>query len=188
MWPTIASTGFWDDPHPYHTCSPGLSKWIIEYFGQEKDKQVFDFGCGVGQYLRSLKEAGFTKLTGFEGRAHEMREFENIVQQDLTKPFTTETKGNVIFLEVAEHVPAQFEDILLDNVANACDGKMVMSWAVRGQAGHGHVNCLDNHEAIDRIVRRGFKFLSDETTSARAVIGEVDLPWFKNTTLVFQKV
>ena len=186
MWPKINDNGFWMDDHPYHTCSNALCVWIMNYFS-DKEKQVYDFGCGVGQYLKRFKDNGFTKLTGFEGHPPQIKEFDTIIKQDLTKPFEVAEKGNVLFLEVAEHVPAQFENTMLDNVTNACNDKLVMSWAVRGQAGHGHVNCLNNDEAIERVVKRGFTFLPEETTSARAVILEGDLPWFKNTTLVFSK-
>lgn len=187
MWPKIANTGYWDDPHPYHTCSDALCNWIMNYFG-DKEKQVYDFGCGVGQYLQKFKVNGFTKLTGFEGHMPEVREFDNVIQQDLTQPFTVQEKGNVIFLEVAEHIPAQFEDNMLTNVSNACNDKLVMSWAIRGQTGHGHVNCLNNDEAIARMVKKGFVYMPEETASARAVILDGDLPWFKNTTLVFKKI
>lgn len=184
--PNIANTGYWDDPHPHHTCSNALCVWIMNYFGN-KEKQVYDFGCGVGQYMKRFQDSGFTKLTGFEGHPPEIREFSNIVKQDLTLPFDVAEKGNVVFLEVAEHVPARFEDVMLTNVANACDDKLVMSWAIRDQGGHGHVNCLNNDEAIERMVAKGFTYLPEETASARAVILEGDLPWFKNTTLVFKR-
>jgi hypothetical protein len=69
-----------------------------------------------------------------------------------------------------------------------------MSWALRGQGGHGHVNCLNNDEAIERFTSRGMIYLEKETESARAVIDPIknsiedkQLPWFKNTTLVFKK-
>ena len=186
--PAVSATGFWEGKDkPYHTCSDALCNWIANYFGTNKDKQIYDFGCGSGQYLRRLRDAGFTKLTGFEGSVPENAEFDNIVQQDLTISLNLPHQGNCIFSEVAEHVPAQFEDILLSNITNACDDKLVMSWAIRGQAGHGHVNCLNSDEAIERMVKNGFIYLPDETAEARAVILDGDLPWFKNTLLVFNK-
>lgn len=186
VWPNISNTGYWDDPHPHHTCSDALCNWIANYFG-DKDKVVYDFACGVGQYLRRLKDSGFTKLTGFEGRVPDVREFDNILQQDLTKPFDVVEKGNVVFLEAAEHIPARFEYAMLANVANACDDKLVMSWALRNQGGHGHVNELNNDEAIERVIKHGLTYLPEETARARAVILDGDWPWFKNTTLVFSK-
>lgn len=186
----ISNTGFWEsDEKLYHVCCTSLCDWIAEFLKDQKNKQTYDFGCGLGQYCSRLSLAGFTKLKGFEGSKHLHNEFDNIVQQDLTVPFSLDEKGNCIFLEVAEHVPAQFEDVMLTNVANACDDKLIMSWAIRGQAGWGHINCLNNDEAISRVVSKGFKYLDSETMEARSKIPDNDpCPWFKNTVLVFQKV
>lgn len=184
----IAETGFWlgDTAHIHHVyCSP-LAKWIIDFLKEDIDKQTYDFGCGLGNYLLALQGAGFTKLQGYEGDPPVKKVFDNIFQQDLTKPFVVPEKGNCIFLEVAEHVPAEFEEQLLNNVASACDGKLITSWAIRGQAGFGHINCLDNHEAIDRITRLGFKYSEEDSLGARGVIDE-SAPWFKNTLLIFEK-
>lgn len=185
----ISNTGYWESNEQlYHVCCTSLCDWIAEFLKDQKDKQIYDMGCGLGQYCNRLSKAGFTKLLGFEGSAHAHNEFPNIRQQDLTVPFVLEEKGNVIFLEVAEHVPAQFENVMLDNVANACDDKLIMSWAVRGQAGWGHVNCLDNHEAIAKVTAKGFIYLPNETAEARSRILDNDpCPWFKGTTLVFKK-
>jgi hypothetical protein len=59
--------------------------------------------------------------------------------EDLTKPFKT-TKGNVICIEAFEHIPSQFEKQFVENIINACSGKLVISVAVEGQPGIGHVN------------------------------------------------
>ena len=191
----ISNTGFWssDDAHLHHGYSRPLVNWIINHLKNDKDKQLYDFGCGIGQYLQQFQAAGFKRLLGFEGDPPIHRIFPNIMKQDLTVPFSLPVKGNCIFLEVAEHIPAQFESIALDNITNACDGILIMSWAVRGQGGHGHVNCLDNDEAISRFVDKGMIFLEEETKSVRSVIdpdknsiADCELPWFKTTTLVFK--
>ena len=185
----ISETGYWEnETQLYHVCCLSLCDWIADFLKDQKDKVTYDLGCGLGQYCNRLSKAGFTNLTGFEGTAHSHNEFSNIKQQDLTVPFILPEKGNCIFLEVAEHVPEKFEDIMLDNVANVCDNKLIMSWAVRGQGGWGHVNCLNNDEAIARVIKRGFEYLPKETADARSKILDNDpCPWFKNTTLVFQK-
>lgn len=184
----ITKTGFWKNVEAnHHGCCEELCQWIIKFFENEKDKPVYDFGCGIGQYSRRLSNAGFD-VVGFEGSVPPLREFGNIQEQDLSKPFTLPKKGNCVFLEVAEHIPAQFENVLLDNISNACDNKLVMSWALRGQGGWGHVNELNNEEAISRIEAKNFIYLPEQTLSARQAIPDnTKLPWFKNTTLIFEK-
>jgi hypothetical protein len=193
----MSNTGYWEskDLHMSHGYSLPLVNWITAYLKDQKEKQVYDFGCGTGQYLNKLNEAGFKKLMGFDGVVPENKEFDNIKSQDLAVPFILPEKGNCIFLEVAEHVPAQYEKILLDNIVGACNDKLIMSWAVRGQGGFGHVNCLNNDEVINRMAARGMIYLKEDTESARKVIvSDVldisggHLPWFKNTLLIFKKI
>ncbi len=185
----ISDTGFWESQSQlYHVRCEALSDWIINYLKEFKNKTTYDFGCGNGQYCSKLAAAGFSNLIGFEGKIPNFAEYNNIRQQDLSIPFTLSEKGNVIFLEVAEHIPAQFEDVMLTNITNACDDKLIMSWAVRGQPGWGHVNCINNDEAIAKVCAKGFSYLENDSMSARSVITDSDCPWFKNTTLIFQKI
>jgi len=190
----IAETGFWyeQDVHLHHAYSGPLASWIIKYMRDDLDKITYDFGCGMGYYMRRMRDAGFTRLCGFEGDPSKMCVIDNIIKQDLTEPFLLDEKGNIIFLEVGEHIPSTFEDIVIDNVVNNCCGKLVMSWAIRGQGGDGHVNCLDNDEVIERFTRRGAIYIEYDTNSARAVIdprkynvAAHELPWFHTTTFVF---
>ena len=112
--------------------------------------------------------------------------FNNIIQQDLTILLEFSPKGVVISLEVGEHIPAEYMDAYLDNICNNCSNYLITSWAIRGQAGFGHVNCLDNHEIIPLIEKRGFKLMEKETEEVRS-IDLSEAPWFKNTLLIFKK-
>lgn len=185
----ISNTGFWASAtaHNHHVNSEPLGQWLAEYLKDHKDEFIYDFGCGLGYYLSVLKQSGFKYLTGFEGDPAVKKVFDNIIKQDLTKPFKVPAKGTCIFLEVAEHIPAEFETAALDNVINACSGKLIMSWAVRGQAGFGHVNCLDNNEVIEKMAARGFKCLDADSTAARSINLDT-APWFRHTLFVFEKI
>lgn len=182
----ITDTGYWngDTAHVHHVHSPELSKWIASFLN--KEDLIYDFGCGLGHYLRDLQRAGFQRLKGFEGDLPKKRVFDNIVQQDLTLPFELKEKGSVISLEVGEHIPKEYMDIYLDNITNFCEKTLIISWAVRGQAGFGHVNCLNNEEVIPLIEQRGFCFRKDLSEEARKVVGD-NTPWFKNTILIFER-
>jgi glycosyltransferase involved in cell wall biosynthesis len=192
---TIAHTGYWKTINPFHVMSTPLSDWIINLLKNHKDDYIYDMGCGRGMYLKKMSDAGFNHLVGYEGTIPRNKVFENIHKEDLTVPFFVGNKGHVISLEVAEHIPPQFTDNYLNNVYNTCasGAYFICSWAVRGQGGDGHVNELNNDEAINLITSKGFTFLPEETASARSGIldeqsfEEGHLPWFKNTTLIFKK-
>lgn len=186
----ITNTGYWtsDNAEQHHVNSQPLSDWLCNFFKGSESTPIYDFGCGMGFYASNLRKSGF-KVTGYEGDPPQKRFLADCVKQDLTQPFTVPEQGNVVFLEVAEHIPAQFEKAALDNVLAAVKDKhkLVLSWAVRGQAGFGHVNCLDNDEVITKIEGRGFKYLKEVSEEARKI--DLDTaPWFRHTIMVFEKV
>lgn len=185
----ISKTGYWNgkDAHIHHAHSEELAKKIIDYLKNDRKTRVWDLGCGMGFYLNELKKAGFKDLVGLEGDIPQKAIFDKILRYDITNPIRSLPKGNVICLEVLEHIPAVFTERVLKNIQYLCSDKLILSWAVRGQAGVGHVNCLNNPEVIDLFEKRGFGLLEKETENFRSVIGNTT-PWFKNTLLIFQKL
>jgi tryptophanyl-tRNA synthetase len=184
----ISETGYWngETAHIHHVHSKELSEWICDFLKEDKNKITYDFGCGLGNYLKDLQEKGFSNLIGYEADPSKKKVFEPIISKDLTIPFVLPIGGNVISLEVGEHIPKKYQDIYLDNITNNCNNYLITSWAIRGQAGFGHVNCLDNHEIIPEIEKRGFKYLEKESMSARSIIKD-NAAWFRNTILIFKK-
>jgi 2-polyprenyl-3-methyl-5-hydroxy-6-metoxy-1,4-benzoquinol methylase len=182
----ISSTGVWSDTlaDNFHEYSVELGLWLVKNLN--KTKHVNDLGCGNGSYLKDLKNAGYKKLQGYDGKVPSGKVFENILQQDLTHPFEVQTKGQVLCLEVGEHIPKEFEQVFLDNICNACDSTLILSWAIIGQTGGGHVNCQENDYVIAEAEKRGFEFKPEETKSIRETIGATCY-WFKNTLMVFEK-
>lgn len=149
---------------------------------------VIDYGCGKGTYIAHLSENGY-ECTGYEGTPEidKVADFSPIIVADLTKPLGERPKGSVICLEVAEHIDAKYEDVLLDNITENCTGKLIISWAVVGQGGCGHVNEQNAHYVIPTIEKRGFKFNAYQSERLRTFAG-ADLWWFKKSIYVFDKV
>lgn len=182
----VSATGCWSSKlAETHIFCEELAEWICGYL--DKGRTVHDFGCGAGDYLGFLRGKGFVDLIGYEGEIPSSR-FPNILRQDLSEPFSVEKKGDVICLEVGEHIPRRHMDAFLDNVCGACDGKLILSWAVRGQYSSSHVNCLNNDEVIPEIERRGFRHLKDDSKNARNVIRLDGCNWFRDTILIHEKL
>ena len=181
----IHEHGFWPSVgcERSHLCSAKLAGWLARYL--DRSVPTHDFGCGLGTYLLALQEVGFQDLHGYEGDPPLAAHFKSIEQRDLTFPVKVEKPGNVICLEVAEHIPDVFSGVLVDSLVAACSDRMVMSWAVRGQGGQGHVNELDAHEVLPRFLRRGFVLQEAETEEARKLAGS-DLGWFRNSLFVLR--
>jgi hypothetical protein len=184
----IANTGFWngETAHNHHVHSENLSQWIYDFCIKKKIQSVTDFGCGLGEYLSKLSPI-VSNAIGVEGSIPKQAKFEYIIQGDLTTDLKSKafTSDLVISLEVGEHIPAEFMGVYLDNITNHSAKYLITSWAVRGQAGFGHVNCLDNSEIIPEFEKRGFKLLEKETEKSRLII-EDKAHWFRNTLFIFK--
>ena len=184
----IANTGFWngETAHNHHVHSENLSQWIYDFCIKKKIQSVTDFGCGLGEYLAKLSPI-VNNAIGVEGSIPKQAKFEYIIQSDLTTDLKSKafTSDLIISLEVGEHIPAEFMGVYLDNITSHAKTYLITSWAVRGQAGFGHVNCLDNSEIVPEFEKRGFKLLEKETEKARLII-EDKAHWFRNTLFIFK--
>lgn len=179
----INSNGWWEsDIHIDHLLVPSICNWIIGFLKDYKDHPLYDFGCGTGHYLQKLSEAGYSNLIGYEGKIVKKSLFSNIIKQDISSIFNVPQKGNVICLEVGEHIPAKFEDNLLTNFANTCDRYLILSWSPNDD--FGHVNCLTNEQVIPKVVAKGFEFLPQETILAKNAVN--DYLHFKSI-MIFRK-
>jgi len=183
----IKNTGIWeqDIADTGHIFSYYLARWIAKYLPTEYI--VYDFGCGLGTYCQYLTDRGFKKVVGAEGYPLNNFEYDKILIQDISKPFHF-GRGNVMCLEVIEHIPLEFSEIVFDNICgHVLEGcKAIISCAVPEQGGDGHINCHPNEWVIEHMTKRGLKYLQQDTQSARNVI-ENHCAYFRETLLIFEK-
>ena len=184
----IHATGFWDPEFAkqHHVHSQKLSNWIVNFLKDDKDKIIYDFGCGMGTYLNDLHNNGFSNLVGIEMMPPKNDYPFKIVSKNLTRKFSLGDSGNVISLEVGEHIPPEFMVVYLDNLVSHCSNYLIISWALRGQGGYGHFNELNNDEVIPFITDMGFEYLEQESMDARSDI-EDNFWYFRNSIMVFKK-
>ena len=73
-------------------------------------------------------------------------------------------------IEVAEQIPAQFEDKFVDNLVGSARDLVILSWAVPGQGGEGHVNgkmaVAVNQKMKERGWEKNEEFMSQLQLSA----------------------
>lgn len=185
----MKNTGAWtkDEVAGQHIFSLNLARWVGNFL--PKEQPLTDMGCGFGDYLWLWWKMGFEKLVGIEGSdLEELFQYSNITVHDLTEPIGIIHKGNVVALEIGEHIPKEHFEQFVENICfnTAPDHHLILSWAIPGQAGHGHVHNLPNETVIREIEKRGFEFLPRETISARDCI-EHTASWFRNTIMIFKK-
>jgi len=188
------TSGIWslDDAKKYHVHAPALAKWLCENLN--KRYIVHDFGCGIGYYVNELCKDGFDAW-GYEGTPLiELIALDKnrVIEYDITKPIKTPKQGNVLCIEVMEHIPPSLEESVLKNLANFCDddiGQLILSWAIPGQQGHGHINCRDIDYVIKRLGQHAFACDWEAATRLRMIAPGVNpaLQFFQNTLYVFRR-
>jgi hypothetical protein len=158
-----------------------ISDFLAEFF--VRTEPVIDIGAGMGYFSRCLTERGFQCIAIDGSQAAADGGWFPIQVQDLSKPCQL-PRGQVLCLEVGEHIPSEFEEIFLRNLFQSAQHRMVLSWAIVGQAGQGHVNCRDNFWVIERLRAAGWHVDVEATERAR----NVDYgywQWFKQSILCF---
>lgn len=183
----INENGVWDlnEAKKGHAHSKQLADAIIKLL--PKNKCVFDLGCGTGFYAAQFAAKGY-QVIAVEGTPNidEIADYSPIIQHDLTTPLPEHEPGNVICLEVGEHIPKEHEQGFINNITKLCGGILILSWAIPGQGGRGHVNEQPNDYIINEIEKRGFVYREAKSDYLRANAGK--LPWFKNTLMFFERV
>lgn len=181
----INSHGYWEG-ETEHIFDPALCESIAEFLESEKVTSAVDFGCGDGSYVNFLRSKGLN-VVGYDGNPETRlmggeycSQLDLAVGQNLGKTFEW-----VISLEVAEHLPREFEEIYLSNLDRHNTKGIILSWAVPGQAGHGHFNCRSQAYVIEKLKAMGYELDQRVTDMFKE---SATLWWFKRNVMVFRKV
>lgn len=131
---------------------------------------ICDIGAGAGRYVHALLDSGY-RAAGIDGASNIEQISEGVVlQYDLIKRITWKPKAQwAMSIEVGEHIPQRFEGIYLDNVAGAASDGLILSWALPGQKGKGHVNCREEAWVIRELRDRGWEVNVPATAAAKQV-------------------
>lgn len=104
---------------------------------------------------------------------------------DLTVPIYHLSKYDwVVSIEVAEHIPPQFESIYLDNLVRHANEGVILSWAHPGQTGHSHVNNRPAKYIKKEMKLRGFSYDGTITNRLRR---SAYADWIKANVNVFRR-
>jgi hypothetical protein len=180
----ITPTGFWECKNPdIYKFDWQLASMLTSIFKSRENPFIIDLGCGNGAYTRYFQEKGI-KAQCCDGNPHTPQISSGTCGIcDLSKPLNPDpTYDWVMCLEVAEHVPVEFESVIVENIKKLSDHGIILSWAIPGQGGHGHVN-----ERPNEYVRGLFSEYKENFALEEQLRNVATLPWFKNTIFVFEK-
>ena len=180
----IHSRGFWMDRDVTHRFDRRLMKGLVRLARKYDIESIADIGCGDGSYTVAFLAKGIG-CNGYDGNPHTKDLTQGLCRVcDFSLPQVIGSYDMTLSLEVGEHIPVQHEDIFLNNIAMSAMRLVVISWAVEGQGGDGHVNCRNNDYIIEKMEERGFKYNPKESKRLRR---KARISWFKNTILVYEK-
>jgi len=165
----------------YHATHEVICDFLAEFF--TPNDRVIDIGAGMGFYSRGLTDRGFQCVAVEGSKSAADAGVFPIQTHDLSTPCKL-PEGQALCLEVGEHIPRQFESIFLNNLLRCAKRRMVLSWAIAGQAGRGHVNCRDNFWVIERLRVARWRVDVGATERAR----NIDFGpwwWYKQSILCF---
>jgi len=162
------SSGAWtEDQLHTHMIDQGLGEQFVEYFSQISPDRVVDVGCGNCGYANILEKNGINVLA-LDGNNNKDACNGEFHQMDFGKStFHVGDAENVwvYSLEVGEHLPKDKEDTFLDLLTKG-DG-LIVSWAIPGQGGDGHINEQEVSYIRKKIEDRGFVYDADATKRMR---------------------
>lgn len=179
---SITTTGCWTRTGTEnHYFDPCLCKIIGALFAGQS---VIDLGCGLGDYVKYYRHL-CKNIEGYDGNPHTEELSEGLCKTaDLSKKQAFGKFDWVLSLEVGEHIPQCHESTFVYNLCSHATKGVVLSWAVPGQPGFGHVNCRENKDVV--AMMREYDFVYDFASSL-ILRTFATAPWFKNTVMIFHK-
>jgi glycosyltransferase involved in cell wall biosynthesis len=159
-----------------------LAAWISTALAADT---VLDIGCGPGIYVDSLRDHGISACgIDVDDRVHGK---EHLKYQSLFD-ITDETAHTVLCMEVAEHVDAAQQDLLVEKVASTVSNTLIWTAAAIGQGGIGHINCKNKQDWADKLTAAGLTRNHNKEAELIKYAGEGHtMGWFVNNLLYFEK-
>jgi hypothetical protein len=196
-WPEAYEPMYGKQPAHHVLPDFGLAATIFKNLFAHRNNKSFsllDIGAGIGQYgiWMNHNTSGNVRWQGYDG-AGNVESFTNglVTWIDVTDPTfdTIEPPGYksdfILSLEVGEHIPPSTTKTFIQLLDRHNIHGILLSWGVKGQGGHGHINNLDNSEVVSLFESFGYH----QDSWARAFQEEArrtaDYWWFRNTFMVF---
>ena len=182
----IGPTGIWLNAQGYHhRLDAGLAAAIAAFL-LERGGNALDAGCGDGSYVKALRAAGI-ECDGFDGNPN-TREITGglcgvldfALPVKLVAPYAW-----VLSLEVGEHIPCGYEHVFVRNLHLCNTQGVILSWAVPGQGGVGHLNERSNEHVKGIFGSMGYRNDLEAENTLRAAV--TDCLWFRDTLMVFRR-
>jgi SAM-dependent methyltransferase len=171
----------WQEEKPF---ADRLAVWIKARLNPTR---VVDLGCGPGMHVYALQENQVNAVG-----------YDTDIRVD-NKPFlhrasmfdVTDPADLVLCFEVAEHLPYEQSDLVVDSMIRNMERRGILIWtaAIPGQGGVGHINCQYKPFWLQKFADRGLVRMSDlELEMLTYVQQGYHMGWFVQNAMVFIKL
>jgi len=159
---------------------------VNEYF---RPDSVIDFGCAIGSHLEPFYQCD-VDIKGIEGNAkafdHAVVPQDHLEKYDLRDHYSSEWNYDLVLcFELAEHIPEQYANNLVDTLVEAGD-IIVMTPATPGQGGAHHVNEQPREYWYEKFESRGYQYDSETVSDLRDMIHVERSDWIPDNLMVFR--
>jgi SAM-dependent methyltransferase len=156
-------------------------------FAGAQPSSVLDVGCGRGIWLAAWSRQATARVLGIDGdyvaRSSLAIDPSCFLSRDISKPFDLQERFELVqCLEVAEHVPNESADTLIDNLVRHGD-VILFSAAVPGQGGEFHVNEQPYEYWRAKFNARGYR-MYDAIRSRVRCVDDIE-PWYRYNAFLF---
>ena len=163
----------------------GLALCLARFFGAAT---VTELGAGVGRYAKFIEKVGLgAHVTAYDGMPDvEVRSKGRVQHADLAFQPSLSRSDWAMSLEVAEHIPAQFESNFLRNIDCANRQGVVLSWSElpERRGGIGHVNARNRGYVPRRMRQRGYEYNRNASSVLRSCAAK---HYLRSGILVFER-
>ncbi|PSQ32045.1 hypothetical protein BRD16_00740 [Halobacteriales archaeon SW_6_65_46] len=171
---------------PWRSDAHAVSKAIKNQF---YPNSVIDFGCAIGAHLEVFHHNNI-RIKGVEGNPsafkHAVVPAEHLMEHDLREPYKSNYSYDIaLCFEVAEHLPENYADVLVDTLSNASN-TVIMTAASPGQGGTHHVNEQPREYWYQKFESRGFEYDSESVQSLRSRIEVDQAHWVEENLMLFR--
>ncbi|XP_053406082.1 uncharacterized protein LOC123566181 isoform X2 [Mercenaria mercenaria] len=152
-----------------------------------KYKYVASFGDGPGRYKQLMLDTGLLKgYDAYDGAPFSEKTSKGRVKYlDLTLPqYGLPLHDWIMSLEVAEHIPQDFESIYLDNIVRHAKEGVILSWAKPEQGGFSHVNTRPFEYVKAAFEKLGFEHDAENSDKLK---NGASLKWLQWNTNVYRR-
>jgi len=156
-------------------------------------KSIADVGCGSGAYAAEFNRRGLNVWAGeYAATGRWIARQQGLTPQrfDVTDPSThpNKTFDLAYSIEVAEHLPDALADRFVGFLVRM-SGLLIVTAAVPGQGGHGHINEQPAEYWISKFAAQGFTFDAEGASRLRQSLGRRNVSsCLSNNVMVFRGV